>query len=173
MTNQINSEAFEEVANWMEKHPFGYEQSTFGIRKDHNGIAYVELTCGSPCCVAGHLAALSGYDSSKGLTPQINLEEVVESYDPELDIDLSLSRNTSILMAVAQRNGGLSDDQKSILFGGGWPSEWFDEEESPLYMPLNGLHNFNRNPDLVGAIMVLRRIAKHGFESDKFPVEVE
>ena len=171
MTNKINSEAFEEVANWIEANPSGYMQYTFGIHKDHNGMACVELACGTPCCVAGHLAALSDHDLSKGLNPRMGLEEVVESYDP--DLDLSLNRYSSIVIAVAQRNGGLSDDQREIIFGGGWPLEWFDEDESPLHMPPDGFSFINRNPDAVDAVVILRRIAKYGFESDTFPVEDE
>ena len=169
MTNQINSEAFEEVANWIEKFPSGYMQDTFGIHYDHNNDTCVELTCGTPCCVAGHLAALSDYDSSKGLHPRINLERIVESYDPELDIDLSVNNYNGILVAIAQRNGGLSDNQKEILFSGGWPSEWFDGNESPLYMPPDGF-SYNRQPNVVDAVKVLRRIAEYGFESDEFPI---
>ena len=173
MTNQINSAAFREVADRIEVSPSAYDQTTFGIRRDLDNIPYVELSCGTPCCVAGHLAALSDYAHTANPKPRIVIDEkLITNYDSE--IDLECFGDSAVVMQIAMVSGGLSNDQREVLFGGMWPERWLDEDRKPLFMPPGGHvspHSFR--PDAGDAVFVLRRIAKFGFESEEFPKDAD
>ena len=162
MKNELNVELIERTAQWIEDHPNHYDQTTWGTRhenedypEDSEEFFYdVVLSCGTPCCVAGHFVALGSYKDGIPLPAHPRWPREASS----------LPGPSHLLTTIAINLAGLSQFEADRLFWGMWPEEWVQEDKGPLTLPDHGIGVHHFYPASKDAIRVLRRLAKYGFQ---------
>ena len=156
MTNELNSKLFNEVADWIEANPGGYNQNDFGIHplEEFEGIVHgVELSCETPCCIASHLAALAdpNREYREGEIPRTLL------------MDANFYNHPSLIQDIAQDATGLNWHQREALFSPRWPENWWVHQEKSLQLVSNARTYY---PFHFITVKVLRRIAVYGFDTE-------
>lgn len=158
MTNELNRELFTETANEIEKNPDAYDQWYSGIHWDGH-FNCVELTCNTPCCIAGWFLALTDQDKLNRMRegdPMYGLpHKGIVWEDPDNTIEESM-------FEIAREKAGMNEGQAIALFNEMWPKQWLDGRESPLPMLEERDNTKWIVPTPEQAVTVLRRIAKHG-----------
>lgn len=135
MNKELNIDLFKKIRAAIAKEPNTYTQTSYGYTPSENNFGPpqpVQISCKTPGCVAGHALVITGIPVTE-----------------------------DSLIAVAQQQLGLTDEQRLLLFEQFWPDHWFDDEDAPLHT-YYGEETYI--PNDVEALKVLDRLIKHGFD---------
>ena len=155
----MNDELIEQLIEVVTEHPKRYTQDSFGIIGHSYEDWVIEGSCGSPCCIAGHVMILTGNE-----TPCKWDWGTLDPEDWLIEVYNELKGNASNELGIT-RNQGLA------LFASVWPRVWVDDDNGPL--PLVDV-NYSQtdeklySPTAEDAIKVLDRLLHYGFSHSTF-----
>ena len=147
----MNSELIQQLIDVIKTHPQRYSQKTFGIEGEKPKEWVIEGSCGSPCCIAGHVMILTNH-SIPNDWEWCNITDFTWKEHIHMEIEKH---------ATAEL--GITIDQGNALFRSMWSNEW-KKETGPL--PLVEIIRSDEpyfRPNHSQAIQVLDRLLNYGF----------